>query len=67
MCTSAGEIGAEAVATDVLYVMLLWYWWHCDVRVLSEEGSVKVDEIREAPPDGEMLFLEDFEVRLFAL
>lgn len=46
--TTIGEIWAEAIATDVFHLVLVWKWGDGALWVLAAEKLVEEDEICEA-------------------
>lgn len=64
VCTALGEVGAEAVAADVLHFMFVRERGNGGGGVFSGEGFVEEHEVSEAAADGEGGFLEGFEVGL---
>lgn len=64
MSTALSKIGAEAVATNVFHLVLVGKGRYCAGGVFPVERFVEKDKIREAAANGEVGFLERFEVSL---
>ena len=64
MSAALGEIGPEAVTTDVFHFMFVWEGRDGAGGILPVEGFVDEDKISEAAADAESGFLKGFKIRL---
>lgn len=64
MSASLGEIGAEAVTTDVFHLVFVWEWRNCTGRVFSVKCFIKKDKVCEATAHVETGPRKGSEVRL---
>lgn len=67
MRTARGEIATEAVPTDVLHALLIWYGWHGHGREVTRQLLVEEDEVGEAASDSGVLALELGERALYSV
>lgn len=59
---AGGEVGTEAVATDVLHLMLVGQGGNGALGVFVFEGFPEENEVREAAADGEVGAGEGLEI-----